>query len=420
MVLYLIIFFFIALIGLVIILFIRSRQREKSRRSEEALLRTRSDFLSNISHEMRTPMNGIIDMVDQLSEKVMDQESSQLVRSLRVCAEDLLVIVNDVLGFSKLEAGKVDLEKMPFSLGQSVQHLVPLLQERLKEKNINLQLCLDEGLAEFYLGDVTRIKQVLLNFLSNAIKFTQSGGQIILKVHRQKNEITEESLDHLVLSVEDTGMGIAEENLNLIFNSFSQVDASITRRFGGTGLGLSISQKLVQLMGGQIWVESQLGRGSEFFFSIDLVRVQMSVDKTEIYRKSAKDFSHLKILLAEDHKMNQKVVLRLLQKMNCEPCIVENGQEALEELVRVHYDVVLMDIQMPVMSGLEATQEIRKKELSMQQPYIIALTASNQAHEKKLFLAKGMNDHISKPLRLEDLENALDKYQSFHELEKAV
>jgi signal transduction histidine kinase/response regulator RpfG family c-di-GMP phosphodiesterase len=527
-----------------------------AREIAEEASRAKSQFLANMSHEIRTPLNGIIGMTNLLSDTPLTYVQRDYVDTIRTSGEVLLALVNDILDFSKIEAGKLDLESQPIDLRQCIEESLDLLAPAAAQKQINLAYLIANDTPEIVVSDVTRLRQILGNLLSNAVKFTPNGGEVVVSVSAyplsaEENSPSEKSIDYteyeLHFAVKDTGIGIPPERVNTIFQSFSQVDASITRKYGGTGLGLVISQRLSQMMGGQIWVESEVGTGSTFHVTIvtqasysehyahltrkhphllnkrllisspnktncmllkqqtkrwgmksqiattllevfgalrqnpqwDVIIVEMSSPEnkdlillekmtkfqkkrlplillvpiyhiqqnqpnivaclskpikpiklyevlTELFTppahttplpptatthslpKTDSKSNPLRILLAEDNLVNQKVALLLLKKLGHEVVdVVSNGLEVLMALQRHSYDIIFMDIQMPEMDGLTATRQIIKEWSGKPRPWIIAMTANAMQGDREICLAAGMDDYLSKPIREEELAQAL-------------
>ena len=365
-------------------------------------------FLANMSHEIRTPLNGIIGLVDLLNKTSLDAEQRKFITIIQGSSSALLTVINDILDFSKIEAGKLTLEKVPLDLRTIVEQSARLFTQPAAEKKLALDVMVDPALPPTIVGDPVRITQVLTNLIGNAIKFTEQGGVAVrLAVqHRSPERVS------VRCTVKDTGIGISPEHQASLFQVFSQVDGSATRKYGGTGLGLAISRELVDMMDGQIGVESTPGAGSTFWFSASF-GIAASAPHAEPAADSGATMEGLRgvrVLVAEDNEANRLVASIMLEKLGCHADVVAHGGDALEALAKQEYDIILMDCHMPVMDGFEATKTIRRIEGKRHHRPIIAMTANALQGEKERCLAAGMDDFLSKPVILDELAAKLGQW----------
>ena len=384
-------------------------QRTAELQRADAASEAKGRFLAHMSHEIRTPLNGIIGLSTLLDGMAVPAEARDMVRMIRSSGDALLRVINDILDFSKVEAGKLELEAAPFHLRGALETSIGLYRAAAAEKSLCLGCDLSPQLPAWVAGDETRLRQVILNLVSNALKFTDSG-EVILSAAVER----EDPAGCLIaIEVRDTGIGIAPEQLPRLFDSFYQADASISRRYGGTGLGLAISKHLVEMMGGTIAVESTPGQGARFRFTVRLASAREPAAPAPAPPPVKAD-SHLKVLVAEDNLVNQKVILKLLEKFGVQAGLARNGAEAIAAVQQNPYDLILMDVQMPEVDGLAATSEIRRLPLD-RQPMIFGLTAHATTEYRDICLAAGMDGYLTKPLESEKLRKLITEWSALSE-----
>jgi signal transduction histidine kinase/ActR/RegA family two-component response regulator len=401
----------------------------KAKEAAEALTKAKSEFLANMSHEIRTPMNGVICMAELLSLTDLDEEQLECVQTIRDSGNILMSVINDILDFSKIEAGKLQLEERPFILIDAVKSIYQLLTNQATTQQNTLKYAIAPDVSHSIVGDVARLSQILLNLVGNAIKFTKKG-EVSLSISYLRSA---QSNTQLLFAIQDTGIGIPSDRINLLFQPFTQADASISRKYGGTGLGLAICKYLVKFMGGFVWVESRgylageppldwklvtnpETQGSIFYFTIALIDQQpKAIAPTAVTNKNNTLIAEqlpLSILVVEDNEVNQKIASLYLKKFGYIVDIADNGLKAIKMLANKNYDLIFMDVQMPEMDGLTATRLIRQDPNIHPQPKIVAMTANVMTEDMQACFDVGMDDYISKPIRSEEITRILGDWKS--------
>jgi len=391
----------------------KSLEEARAAREEaEAAAKAKSGFLAMMSHEIRTPLNGVLGVADILAGTKLTEDQQEYVNLIRTSGNTLLALINDILDFSKIESGRLDLENLAIPLRPFLKETLALHGHAAQAKGVALESSVQDSVPEFTMGDACRLRQILINLVSNALKFTKQGS-----VRVDVSTEGAESDQQIVFRVKDTGVGIAPDIIPKLFKPFSQAESSTTRHYGGTGLGLSICKLLVELMGGSIKVESIPGQGSTFTFSIpyvpcDAPPMVLATDASKACEAKSARREDLKVLVVEDNPINQRVAKLFLDRLGCRGECVSSGEGCLEKLAQQPYDVILMDVQMPGMNGHETTRQIRSRtpEGSLR-PWIVALTASAQDEDSTRCRDAGMDDFLTKPLRLEALNEALERFE---------
>lgn len=380
----------------------RTAELEEAMQRSEAASQAKSKFLSNMSHEIRTPLNAIVGLTDILEMEDLPQKGGELVQNIKHSADTLMALITDILDFSAIESGKVSFEDVIFDFQYLCRRLKETFRHQAANKGLRFVLAIDDDIPQFLIGDPTKLNQVLINLIGNAIKFTEVG-----KI-RMDVELLERSEDTVKVQIEvsDSGIGIPDDRLEGIFQKFEQAESSTKRKFGGTGLGLAITKELIELQNGAIWVESTHGMGSTFGFHLTF-KIGVKLQEGKQQDREEIDISSLKILIAEDNEMNQYVMKQVFSKWNLEPEFAWNGIEVLEKMQKSSYDLLLLDMHMPEMDGLETATSIRSGQVPQQEIPIIGLTADVFTETRDALLKAGVTHFLTKPINIPQLFSKL-------------
>lgn len=391
------------------VLMLQAKELRNAKKKAEEGAKTKADFLANMSHEIRTPMNAIMGMTHLIKNTELNFKQKDYVDKISKSSQHLLSLISDILDFSKIEAGKLKIEKTYFNLNDIVENLVNLFDSKCQTKDIKLSFHIDPYLSRNLCGDPLRLNQILINYVNNAVKFTEKG-EILVRIEKQR-DIKNDCI--IKFEVEDTGIGMNQEQCSKLFQSFQQADTSITRKYGGTGLGLAISKKLASLMDGEVGVESEYGKGSRFWFTAKMGIVSLYNESMylspQLNSDSLRGIRDSRILLAEDNELNIQVIVELLEEKGFFIDVAENGEVAVDKINKNKYDLVLMDMQMPIMDGVTATKIIRNNSEHLSLP-IIAITANAMISDRDKCIEAGMNDYIVKPIEPDKVFTILLKW----------